>query len=70
MPNIAAPISSTARYAPPRLRFSTSRGGGGGSGFGAPNCQAANAASSTTPAARKPHVDGVCQLSAAALESP
>ena len=68
MPNIAAPISSTARYAPPRLRFSTSRGGS--SGFGAPNCQAANAASSTTPAARKPHVDGVCQLSAAALESP
>ena len=45
---------------PAAVRFGTSRGGG--SGFGAPNCEPANAASSTTPAARKPHVDGVSSV--------
>ena len=34
---------------------------GGSSGLGARVCQNANTASSSTPAARKPQVDGVCQ---------
>jgi hypothetical protein len=55
-------------YAPPRLRSSTIRGGS--SGLAARPCQIANTTSSTTPAARKPQVDGVCQLCVAALENP
>ena len=55
-------------YAPPRLRSSTTRGGS--SGLAARVCQIANTTSSTTPATRKPQVDGVCQLCVAAFENP
>ena len=68
MPNIAAPISSTARYAPPRLRFSTSRGGS--SGVRRAELPGRERGEQHHARARKPHVNGVCQLSAAALESP
>ncbi len=63
----AAAMSMDA-YAPPRLRSSTMRGGS--SGLGARNCQSANTASSATPAARNPYVEGVCQLCVAAFENP
>ncbi len=68
MPNMPAPTIKMAMYAPARLRSSTTRGGS--SGWAALVCQYAKATSSSTPAARKPHVDGVDQLCVAALENP
>jgi hypothetical protein len=68
MPNMPAPTIRMAMYAPPRLRSSTTRSGS--NGCAARPCQYPKAMSSSTPAARNPHVDGVDQLCVAALENP
>ena len=68
MPNIPLPAMRIDRYAAPRLRSRTIRSGS--SGAGALVCHYANTASSATPAAMNPQVDGVCQLCVAALEKP
>jgi len=67
-PKIPVPRNSTVRYAPPRLRSRTILGGS--SGCAARVSQSAKRISSTPPSARKPHVEGVLQLSSAALAKP
>ena len=68
IPNIPAPETSIAMYAPPRLRSATIDGGSSGSG--ALVCRTANPVTRAAAPMRTPQVSGEPQLSLAALENP